>query len=264
MRLDWKDVSENLLQFWASSVWWLWWRWCHHCGDDGARTPSWWEWWWQCHHTCTSDVTTPVAVMAQCQNCGESGGSDGTVSEMWWEWWWWLPPPGGLTVTLLTLVTFLQWNDLNRVKDDGERNIEWGRGGGPGESVMKWEDSYAVGRHWCPHTCACPIRPSSPLQHCWPLSLMLCFYYHKYVYSFNSGQCLLHSCCHIIDICVVTLERPSALLSLSSQCHWPPFSSIQVRSLTRRILILKSHNFTKPASTLLLLIHLFVHHHLPP
>ena len=153
------------------------------------------------------------------------------VSALWWEWWWWLPPPGGLPVTVLTLVTFLEWNDLNKVKDDGKKH--WMRemeGGGLGKSVVielcSWLtfvsshnsvlDSYLLSQcwHWCRHTSATISPPV----------------------------------CH-------------SLLSATD----PPFSSIQVSSLTRRILILKSHNFTKPApSTLLLLIHFFLHQHLPP
>ena len=33
-----------------------------------------------------------------------------------------IPTPGPLTVTVLTLVTFLEWNGLNKVKDDGKKH----------------------------------------------------------------------------------------------------------------------------------------------
>ena len=33
-----------------------------------------------------------------------------------------IPPFWALDVTVLTLVTFLEWNDLNKVKDDGKKH----------------------------------------------------------------------------------------------------------------------------------------------
>ena len=58
-------------------------------------------------------------------------------------WWWWchqvvlIPPFWALDVTVLTLVTFLEWNDLNKVKDDGKKHRT---GRWEGAVVMKWND----------------------------------------------------------------------------------------------------------------------------